>query len=182
MNEADNRKARAGSVADRGPATISVPAEDLVGEAQAAQSVHARSKLHATCWHLEDLCSARCVEHVRPLEEARERLAVLAVADEAEDGVRRNFARDTAHAATPAAQRKVMTSRRGDIAIIACHQRPATGGATLRQRAQRALSKDRISLRRRRTARYKLLERWSEWQDLNLRPPRPERGVLSRPL
>src|SRR6516162_7561843 len=35
--------------------------------------------------------------------------------------------------------------------------------------------KDRISLRRRRTARYKLLERWSEWQDLNLRPPRPER-------
>jgi hypothetical protein len=22
--------------------------------------------------------------------------------------------------------------------------------------------------------------KWSEWQDLNLRPPRPERGVLSR--
>jgi len=103
MNEADNRKARAGSVADRGPATISVPAEDVGGEAQAAHSVHARSKLHTTRWHLEDLCSARCVEHVRPLEEARERLAVPAVADEAKAGVRRNFACDAAHAAAPAA-------------------------------------------------------------------------------
>src|SRR5262249_14601299 len=138
MNEADNRKARAGSIADRGSATISVPAEHLVGEAQAAHSVHARSKLHATRWHLEDLCSARRVEHVRPLEEARERLAVLAVADEAEAGVRRYFAGDAAHAATPAAQREVMTSRRGDIPIIACHQRPATGGAMLRQRVRGA--------------------------------------------
>ena len=41
MNEADNREARAGSVADRGPATISVAAEDLAGEAQAALSVGA---------------------------------------------------------------------------------------------------------------------------------------------
>src|SRR6516225_4274535 len=129
MNEAYNRKARAGSVADRGPATISVPAKDLVGEAQAAHRVHARGKLHATHWHLEDLGSVCCVEHVGPLEEARERLAVLAVADEAEAGVRRNFARDAAHAAALAAKREVITSRRGDIPIIACHQRPATGGA-----------------------------------------------------
>jgi hypothetical protein len=32
MNEADNREARAGSVADWGPATISVPAKDFAGE------------------------------------------------------------------------------------------------------------------------------------------------------
>src|SRR5262252_2144125 len=108
MNEADNRKARAGSIADRGPATISVPAKDLVGEAQAAHRVHARGKLHATRRHLEDLGSACCVEHVRPLEEARERLAVLAVADEAEAGVRRNFGRDAAHTAALAAKRKVL--------------------------------------------------------------------------
>jgi hypothetical protein len=25
-------------------------------------------------------------------------------------------------------------------------------------------------------------ESWSEWQDLNLRPPRPERGERARPL
>src|SRR5215471_7631930 len=107
MNEADNRKARTGNVADRGPATISVPAKDLVGEAQAAHRVHARGKLHATRRHLEDLGSACCVEHVRPLEEARERLAVP---DEAEAGVRRNFARDAAHAPALAAKREVITS------------------------------------------------------------------------
>jgi hypothetical protein len=27
-----------------------------------------------------------------------------------------------------------------------------------------------------------VIKKWSEWQDLNLRPPRPERGVLSRLL
>ena len=108
MNEADNREARAGSIADRGSATISVPAEDLAGEAQAAHSVRARCKPHAARWHLEDVCPGRCVEHVRPLEEARERLAVLAVAEEAEAGVRRNFARDAAHAAAPAAKREVL--------------------------------------------------------------------------
>jgi hypothetical protein len=47
MNEAHNREARAGSVADRAPTTIRVPAEDLAGEAQAAQSVRARGKLYA---------------------------------------------------------------------------------------------------------------------------------------
>src|SRR5262249_8093158 len=62
----------------------------------------------AARWHLEDVGSARCVEHVRPLEETRERLAVLAVADEAEAGVRHNFARDTAHATAPTAKREVI--------------------------------------------------------------------------
>jgi len=107
MNQADNREARASSVADRGPATIGVPAEDLAGEAQAAHSVPARGKLHAASWHLENVCSARCVEHVRPLEEARERLTVLAVADEAEAGGRRDLARDAAHVAAPAPKREV---------------------------------------------------------------------------
>jgi hypothetical protein len=115
MNEADNREARAGSVADRSPATISVPAEDLAGEAQAAHSVRARGKLHAARWHLKDVCSARCVEHVRPREEARERLAVLAVADEAEAGGRRNFACDAAHAAAPAGEQDVLSSGSGLI-------------------------------------------------------------------
>jgi hypothetical protein len=39
----------------------------------------------------------------------------------------------------------------------------------------------RISLRCRKRSGCKGLKRWSEWQDLNLRPPRPERGVLPAP-
>jgi hypothetical protein len=107
------------------PPAISVPAEDLAGEAQAAHSVRARCKPHAAGWHLEDVCPGRCVEHVRPLEEARERLAVLAVADEAKAGVRRNFARDTAHAAAPAAKREVLST------TLAVHRR---SGQTRRRR------------------------------------------------
>src|SRR5262249_45839263 len=80
MNDANNREARAGGVADRRPATVGVPAEDLAGEVQTAHGVRARGKVHATRWHLEDVCSARSIEHVRALEETRERLAVLAVA------------------------------------------------------------------------------------------------------
>src|SRR5262249_60035622 len=111
MNEADNREARAGSVADWGPATISVPAEDLAGQAQAAHGVGARGKLHAARWHLEDVGSARCVEHVRPFEETRERLAVLAIADKTEASVRRNFPGDAAHAAAATAKREVLGVR-----------------------------------------------------------------------
>src|SRR5262245_17757256 len=107
MNQADNWEARASSVADRGPATIGVPAEDLAGEAQAAHSVRARGKPQASRWHLENVCSARCVEHVRPLEEARERLTVLAIADEAEAGGRRDFARAAEHVAASTTKREV---------------------------------------------------------------------------
>ena len=107
MYEADNREARAGSVADWGLATISVPAEDCAGKAQAAHTILARSKLEAARWHVEDVCSACCVEHVGSLEKACERLTVLAVADEAEAGVGRNFIRDAAHVATPAAKREI---------------------------------------------------------------------------
>src|SRR5262249_37073939 len=45
------------------------------------------------------------VEPVRPLEESRERLAVLAVADEAEAGGRRDITRYAAHTAVPAPKR-----------------------------------------------------------------------------
>jgi hypothetical protein len=100
------RPTRAGHVADRSPAAICVPAEDLAGELQAAHSVRARGQLHAARRHMEDVCSARWIEHVRPLEEARERLAVPAVADEAKAGVRRNVARDAAHVAAPAGKRE----------------------------------------------------------------------------
>jgi hypothetical protein len=108
MNDADNWEPWAGSVADRGPATTSVPAEYLAGEVQAAHSVRARDKLHAARWHVEDVCSTRSIEHVWPLEEARECLAVPAVADETEAGVRRNFIRDAAHVAASAAKREIL--------------------------------------------------------------------------
>ena len=102
---------RAGSVRHWGPATISVPAEDPGGEVEAAQGIRARSNLHAARWHMEDICSACCIEHIRPLQEARERLAVLAVADEAEAGVRRNLLRHAAHVTAPATKQKILSVR-----------------------------------------------------------------------
>jgi hypothetical protein len=63
MNKTNNREARAGSIGDRGPATISVPAENLGGEVQAPHGIGARDKLHAARWHMEDICSARCIEY-----------------------------------------------------------------------------------------------------------------------
>jgi dGTP triphosphohydrolase len=57
---------------------------------------------------VEDVCSTRFIEHVWPLEEARERLTVLAVADETEAGVRRNFVRDAAHVAASAAKQEIL--------------------------------------------------------------------------
>src|SRR5262249_15077486 len=60
MNHGDDREARAGGgVANRGPATIGVPAEDaLVGEAQAPNGVRTHGEFHAPGRHLEDVCSA----------------------------------------------------------------------------------------------------------------------------
>src|SRR5262245_24773810 len=106
MNEADNRKTRARRrVADRGPTTIGIPAKHLRREAQAAQSIRARAEIHAAYWHLEYVGSARRVEHVRPPEEARERLAVLAITDQAEAAGGANLARDAAHVAASAPKR-----------------------------------------------------------------------------
>jgi len=108
MNEADKREARTGSVADRVFATISIPAVDLAGEAQATHGVRARGQFHAAHGHLEDICSARCIERVRPREEARERLAVVTVADEAETRVRPDLVRNAAHVAAPATKREIL--------------------------------------------------------------------------
>jgi hypothetical protein len=88
-----------------------VRAKDLAEEVQAPHSVRARIKLYAARWHLEDVCSAPGVEHVRPLEEVRERLAVLAVADGAKAGVRRNFVRAAAYVAAPAAKRELLRAQ-----------------------------------------------------------------------
>ena len=108
MNHADDREVRAGGgVGNRGPATIRVPAQNLVGKAQAPHGVRARCQPHAPWRHLEDVRSTGRVEHVRPLEETRERLAVLAVADEAEAGGRGNITRYAAHTAAPAPKREV---------------------------------------------------------------------------
>ncbi len=65
-----------------------VPAQDLVGEAQASHGFGACGELHATDWHMEYVRSARGVEHIDSIEEARERLTVSAVADEPEAGGR----------------------------------------------------------------------------------------------
>src|SRR5215831_5661416 len=108
MDERDDREARVGGgVSDRGAATISVPAQDFAREPQAAQSLEARRERHLTRRHLENARAAGSVENVRSLEEARKRLAVLAVADEAEAGGRRNCAGDAAHTTTMASQRDV---------------------------------------------------------------------------
>jgi hypothetical protein len=107
MNESDNRKTRAGRVAQRSFATIRVPAKNLRGEAQALQSIRARGQFHAACWHLEYVGSARSVEHVRPPEEAGECLAILAIADQAEATGWSNLARDAADVAASAPKRDV---------------------------------------------------------------------------
>src|SRR5262249_24404767 len=108
MNERDYRKARVGGgVSDRGAATISVPAQDFAGKAQAAQSLEDRSERHLTQRNLENVRAAGSVENVRSFEEARKRLAVLAVADEAEADGRRNRAGDAARTAATASQRDI---------------------------------------------------------------------------
>lgn len=110
MNEGDNWETRAGGVANRGPAAICIPAENLVGEVYAAYGVRARCKLHAARWHLEYVCSARCIEHVGPIEEACECLAILAVADETKAHKRRHAAGDAAHVTASASEGKVRGS------------------------------------------------------------------------
>jgi hypothetical protein len=107
MNEADNREARPGGVGDWCPATLSVPAVDPAGEVQAAYGFRARGKLHAARRHMEDIRSARGIEHVRPLEKTRKRLAVLAVADETEAGIWRNVVGDAAYVAAQASKREI---------------------------------------------------------------------------
>jgi hypothetical protein len=99
---------RAGSgIRNRGPATIGVPAENFVREAEASHCVDPCGQLHAAGRHLHDVRAAGCVEHVRTVEEAREALTILAVADEAEAAGGRKFARSAAHVAAPTLKREI---------------------------------------------------------------------------
>ncbi len=108
MNETQNREARrGGGVGNRCVAAIGVPAEDLVGETQRPHGIGACGQLHASRRHLKNVGAARRVEHIRPFEKTRVRLAVLAVADEAKAGGRRNIVRGAPHMAATAAKRKV---------------------------------------------------------------------------
>src|SRR5262249_40347038 len=108
MNERDDRETRAGGgVSDRGAATVSEPAQDFVGKAHATQSIQASDERHLTRRQLENVRAAARVENVRSLKKTRKRLAVLAVADEAEAGGRRNRAGDAAHMTTTASHRDI---------------------------------------------------------------------------
>jgi len=71
------------------------------------RSRYSRRSWKAEIWHLEDVRSACGVERVWPLQETRERLAVLTVADEAEAAGRRDIACNAAHVAAPAPKREV---------------------------------------------------------------------------
>jgi len=108
MNERDDGEARAGGgVSDGGAATISVPAQDFAGEPQAAQGLGTCRQRHPTRRQLENVRAAGSVENVRPFEETRKRLAVLAVADETEAGGWRNRVGEAAHTTTTASQRDI---------------------------------------------------------------------------
>ena len=108
MNERDDRESRVGGgVGDRGAATISVPAQDFAGKAHATQSLESSGERHLNRRHLENVRAAGSVENVRSLEETRKRLAVLAVADEAETAGRRNLPRNAAHMVAPASKREI---------------------------------------------------------------------------
>ena len=114
MDKTDERKAWADGIADRGAATIGIPAKDAVGrEAHATHCVSTGSELYAANWHLEDVCSARFVEHVRSFQKTRERLAILAVADQAQACGWPRYASDSAHVTTSTAQRNLRGHKRG---------------------------------------------------------------------
>jgi hypothetical protein len=98
---------RAGGVGNRRPATVAVPAQDLAGEAQASQGVRARGEIYAPGRHVEDVRSACGVEHVHAIEEMGERLAIRAIADEAEAAGWGDVACDAARVAAPAPKWKV---------------------------------------------------------------------------
>jgi hypothetical protein len=108
MNERHDRETRVGSgVSDRGAATVSEPAQDFAGKAHAMQSIQASGERHLTRRQLENVRAAASVENVRSLKKTRKRLAILAVADEAEAGGRGNRASDAAHMTTTASHRDV---------------------------------------------------------------------------
>jgi hypothetical protein len=82
--------------------TIGIPAQDPAEGLQPAHRIGARSERHAAGRHMEDICAACLIEHVRPLKKARKRLAVGAVADKPQAGVRRNLVCNASHVAAQA--------------------------------------------------------------------------------
>ena len=114
MDKADEREAWSDGIADGGAATIGIPVKDAMGrEAHATHRISTDSKLDAADWHLEDVCSARFVEHVRSFQKTRERLTILAVADKAQACGWPHHASDTAHVTTSTAQRNLRGHKRG---------------------------------------------------------------------
>src|SRR6516164_2947855 len=93
----------------------------LAGKAHATQLIETTGERHLTRRHLENVCATGSVENVRSFEEARKRLAVLAVADEAKAGGWRNRAGDAAYTTTMASQQD------------ACHLAFSTGCGQLRK-------------------------------------------------
>jgi hypothetical protein len=95
MNEADNRKARAGSVANLGAGNNQCSSARPCWRSAGSAQLRARGKLHAARWHMEDGCSASYIEGVRPLCCRR-----------TQAGAGRNFVRDAVHAAAPASKQE----------------------------------------------------------------------------
>src|SRR5579872_5839502 len=110
--------------------------------------------------------AAASADHVRA--EGRHRDRIVECVDVQHGGVMAERAgdRERAHAVRPHVgerhRRATVASLRHLFRAVCPHNCPPTGQGLL-QRAQKRLS-------------YR--EKWSEWQDLNLRPPRPERGAL----
>jgi hypothetical protein len=103
MNERDYRETRVGGgVSDWGAATVSEPTQEFAGKTYATQSIQAGGERHLTRRQLENLRAAASVENVWSLKKTRKRLAVLAIADKAEAGGRRNRAGDAAQMTTTA--------------------------------------------------------------------------------
>jgi len=108
MNDADDREPRTRRIRDRSAAARAVPAKDpAMAQADASQRVCSCGQPDAPGRHLEDVRSAGRVEDIVPFEEPRERLAVLAIADQAQPRGRPDFTGDAAQAATAAPKRQV---------------------------------------------------------------------------
>ncbi len=108
MNETKNREASVAAVLAIGVRQQSAYQRKTLPKKRRHRTASAPAVSFTTARrHLENVRAAGGVEHVRPLEEARERLTVLAVADEPEAGGRRNLARHAAHVTAPAAKREV---------------------------------------------------------------------------
>jgi hypothetical protein len=99
MDHANDGEVRARSgVGDWGLATIGVPAHDLVGESKTPQGIHTGDEPHPCRRQLEDVGPTGRVKHILSLKEMRERLAVLAIANEAKACRRGHVTRDAAQA------------------------------------------------------------------------------------